>query len=486
MPMMTNMPKTFLLAGREVSGEGRELIVTNPADGSVVGEICCASVEQVRMAFSRHKAAIAQNDWFRLPPHERASVLFGAAQCMLDHSTQLARLQTAENGKTLRESQGQVKSAAGIVRYFGSVCESLEGETPPSRGPYLSVTTYEPLGIVAAITPWNSPLTMAAQKIAPALAAGNAVILKPSELTTLVSIELARAFMDAGLPEGLLSVLPGERDIGEAIVSHPDLAMVSFTGGTDAGRAIAESVAGRFMPTILELGGKSPNIVFADADLDAAAQGVSSAIFGSGGQSCVAGSRLFIERGIYDEFVERLVTCAGKLRVGPPLEVTSDIGPMASEKQRERIESYVDIARQEGGRILLGGQRPDASDCKQGAYYLPTIIDGLDHNSRICQEEIFGSVLCVLPFDAEDDLVRQANDTIFGLACGIWSSDVQKAWRVAGAVKAGTVWINTYKQLSIAAPFGGYKQSGLGREKGIQGLRAYQQTKSIYLGGFGE
>ncbi len=483
--MMTDIRNRFLLAGQEVLGEGLTLVVTNPADGSVVAEIRGASMAQIRLAFARHKAAIDQNDWFRRPPHERASVLFSAAQRMLDSSDRLAMLQTAENGKTLRESQGQVKSAAGIVRYFASVCESVEGEAPPPRGPYLGVTTYEPLGIVAAITPWNSPLTMAAQKIAPALAAGNAVILKPSELTTLVSIELARAFMDAGLPEGLLSVLPGECDVGEAIVSHPDLAMVSFTGGTDAGRSIAKSVAGRFMPTILELGGKSPNIVFADADLEAAAQGVSSAIFGSGGQSCVAGSRLFIERDIYDEFVERLVTCAGTLRVGPPLEETSDIGPLASEKQRERIEGYVEIARQEGGRILLGGQRPDTSECRHGAYYLPTIIDGLDHDSRVCQEEIFGSVLCVLPFDTEDDLVIQANDTIFGLACGIWSRDVQKAWRVAGAVKAGTVWINTYKQLSIAAPFGGYKQSGLGREKGIQGLRAYQQSKSIYLGEFG-
>lgn len=482
---MTTIKTTMLLAGDDVQGAGGLLPVTNPADGSLITEIPMASAEQVDLAFVRAKSALSRNDWFARPPHERASVLFRAADLMLERKETLAGLQTSENGKTLKESLGQVSAAAGIVRYFASVCETVEAEVPPARGPYLSVTTHEPMGIVAAITPWNSPLTMAAQKIAPALAAGNAVILKPSEITTLVSIELARAFVDAGLPNGFLSVLPGDSSVGEALINHPDLAMVSFTGGTNAGRAIAEAVAGRFIPTILELGGKSPTIVFADADLDKAAADVSSAIFGSGGQSCVAGSRLFVERSIYDAFMDRLVAVSEKLKVGPPLAETSNIGPMASTAQRARIENYVEIARQQGGRIVLGGTRPEGPDYESGAYYLPTIIDGLDHASPVCQEEIFGSVLVVLPFDSEEDLVDQANDTVFGLACGIWSKDLTKAWRVAGAIKAGTVWINTYKQLSIAAPFGGYKQSGLGREKGIQGLRAYQQTKSIYLGGLG-
>ena len=482
---MTIRRRTMILAGSDVEGLGGNLSITNPANGSLISELGMASAEQVDLAFAKAKAVLRKNDWFARPPHERASVLFRAAELMLERKDELAHLQTSENGKTLKESLGQVSAAAGIVRYFASVCETVEGETPPPRGPYLSVTTYEPLGVVAAITPWNSPLTMAAQKLAPALAAGNAVILKPSELTTLVSIELARAFVDAGLPEGLLSVLPGNSSTGEAIINHPDLAMVSFTGGTNAGRAIASAVAGRFIPTILELGGKSPTIVFADADLDKAAADVSSAIFGSGGQSCVAGSRLFVEKSIYDDFLDRLIAVSKKLNVGPPLSDTSNIGPMASEAQRARIEGYVDLAKKEGGRILLGGTRPNTDDCRDGAYYLPTIIDGLDHSSAVCQEEIFGSVLVALPFTSEDDLVAQANDTVFGLACGIWSRDLTKAWRIAGAIKAGTVWINTYKQLSIAAPFGGYKESGLGREKGIQGLRAYQQAKSIYLGGLG-
>ncbi|MCC3304950.1 aldehyde dehydrogenase [Sneathiella sp. HT1-7] len=482
---MTIIKKTMLLAGKEMQGAGGILAVTNPADGSLITEIRMASTEQVDLAVTQAMAALSKNNWFARPPHERASVLFKAAELMLERKETLAGLQTSENGKTLKESLGQVSAAAGIVRYFASVCETVEAEAPPPRGPYLSVTTHEPLGVVAAITPWNSPLTMAAQKIAPALAAGNAVILKPSELTTLVSIELARAFIDAGLPEGLLSVLPGDHTIGEAIINHPDLAMVSFTGGTNAGRAIAEAVAGRFIPTILELGGKSPTIVFADADLDKAAADVSSAIFGSGGQSCVAGSRLFVEQSIYDEFMDRLVAVSKKLKVGPPLDEESNIGPMASDTQRSRIERYVEIAKKDGGRVVLGGTRPDGPEYSDGAYYLPTIIDGLDHSSPVCQEEIFGSVLVVLPFTSEENLIEQANDTVFGLACGIWSQDLTKAWRVAGEIKAGTIWINTYKQLSIASPFGGYKESGLGREKGIQGLRAYQQTKSIYLGGLG-
>mgnify|MGYP000539259612 CR=1 FL=1 len=475
----------LLLAGDWVPGGGNALDVRNPADGNLVTIINGASAEQIDQAFERGSNAVETTGWAALPPHQRASVLYRAADIMIERTQRLAELQTTENGKTLKESTGQVAAAAGIVRYFAGVCETVEAEAPPPRGDYLGVTRYEPCGVVAAITPWNSPLTMGAQKLAPALAAGNAVILKPSELTSLVSLEMARCFMDAGLPAGLLSVLPGDRNVGEAITTHARLGMVSFTGGTEAGRAIAAATAPRFIPSILELGGKSPNIVFADADLTAAASGVCSGIFGSGGQSCVAGSRLFVEQRVYDEFMEKLVAEAKKLKVGDPLDDRSNIGPMASEVQRDRIEHFVKIAKCDGGKVTLGGERPADPDLRQGAYYLPTIIEGLDHSSRVCQQEIFGSVLCVLPFENADQLVEMANDTVFGLACGIWTENLKKAWRIAGRVQAGTVWINTYKQLSIAAPFGGYKESGAGREKGIQGLRAYQQIKSVYLGGLG-
>ncbi|PHQ70425.1 MAG: aldehyde dehydrogenase, partial [Sneathiella sp.] len=269
-----------------------------------------------------------------------------------------------------------------------------------------------------------------------------------------------------------------------AIVDHPKTAMISFTGGTETARHIARAAAPRFIPIIFELGGKSPNIVFADADLAAAAKGVTSAIFGSGGQSCVAGSRLFVESSIYDEFMARVRTEAAKIKAGDPLAKDSTIGPMASFIQRARVEKYVDIAREDGGKITLGGTRPDGPEYEAGAYYLPTIVEGLPHSSRVVQEEIFGAVLVALPFDTTEEVIDLANDTEFGLAAGIWSKDVTKAWKTGRAIGAGTVWINTYKQLSIAAPFGGYKDSGLGREKGLQGLRAYQQSKSLYLGGF--
>ncbi len=467
-----------------VLGEGEVFSLTNPADGSPFGSLKTASVSQVNAAIETATSASQNSGWAQLPPHERATCLYRASDLMTDRQDKLALLQTMENGKTLKESRGQVASAAGITRYFAAVCETLTEEIAPSRGGYLSATLHEPFGVVTAITPWNSPLTMAAQKIAPALAAGNAVILKPSELTSVVSIELARCFIDAGLPDGLLSVVPGGADVGEAVVSHDDVGMISFTGGTETGRRIAAAVAPRFLPTILELGGKSPNIVFADADLDLAAKGVTSAIFGSGGQSCVAGSRLLVEATIYDAFMEKVKTETAKIKAGDPLAEDSNIGPMASFAQRERVESYVAIARQEGGKITAGGTRPEGPAYDKGAYFLPTIVEGLEPNSRLAQEEIFGAVLVAMPFNDADHVVTLANSTDFGLAAGIWSQDVTRAWNMGRRIEAGTIWINTYKQLSIAAPFGGYKDSGLGREKGLQGLRAYQQAKSLYLGGF--
>ncbi|MCR9213429.1 MAG: aldehyde dehydrogenase [Proteobacteria bacterium] len=465
-------------------GEGAVFSLTNPANGSSFGSLKTASVTQVNSAIEAANSASQKSDWAQLPPHERATCLYRASELMTERRDKLAMLQTLENGKTLKESQGQVTSAAGITRYFAAVCETLTEEISPSRGNYLSATMHEPYGVVTAITPWNSPLTMAAQKIAPALAAGNAVILKPSELTSVVSIELARCFIDAGLPDGLLSVVPGGADVGEAVVSHDDVGMISFTGGTETGRRIASAVAPRFLPTILELGGKSPNIVFADADLELAAKGVTSAIFGSGGQSCVAGSRLLVEAAIYDEFMERVKAETAKIKAGDPLAEDSNIGPMASFAQRERVEKYVDIAKEEGARITAGGSRPEGAAYDKGAYFLPTIVEGLQPTSRLVQEEIFGAVLVAMPFEGADHVTALANGTDFGLAAGIWSQDVTKAWNMGRQMQVGTVWINTYKQLSIAAPFGGYKDSGLGREKGLQGLRAYQQAKSLYLGGF--
>jgi betaine-aldehyde dehydrogenase len=362
------------------------------------------------------------------------------------------------------------------------VCETLSDEASPSRGKYFNITVHEPVGVVAAITPWNSPLTMAAQKLAPALAAGNAVILKPAEHTSIVTLELGRLCTEAGLPVGLLSVLPGGTEVGRQLVENSDINLISFTGGTETGRTIAGVAARRLVPTILELGGKSPNIVFADADLNTAARAVAKGIFEGSGQSCVAGSRLFVENKIADRFRELLLTATRELTVGNPQSDHTRIGPLVSKEHRARIERYMALAKSEGGRILFGGERPGTPELAKGFYFLPTIVDGLDNAAQTVQEEIFGPVLCCMPFENEDELIEQANDSVYGLACGIWTSDYARAWRIARAVQAGTVWINTYKELSIANPFGGFKQSGIGREKGIEGLRSYQLSKSILFG----
>ncbi|MEW6638895.1 MAG: aldehyde dehydrogenase [Pseudomonadota bacterium] len=476
-------PRPNFVGGQPVIGTGPLFDSIDPATGRSNGAFTSASAADVDAAVRVAVEAAGQRSWRAMRPHERARILARIADGMAARAEDLATIQMRENGKVIAECRAQVASAIATYRYYAAVCETTESELTPPRGDYLSMTVHEPIGVVAAITPWNSPLTMEAQKVAPALAAGNAVILKPSEVTPTAALEIAAIAIAAGLPPGLLNVLTGTgADTGAALVTHPSVGMVSFTGGTETGRAIARLCADRLIPSALELGGKSPNIVFADADLDAAAEGVAGGIFEGSGQSCVAGSRLFVQRAVYDQFLDKLRARAEALCVGLPALAGTTMGPLASFPHRERVERFVQAARDEGGTIVTGGRRPDGDELAAGAFYLPTIIAGLSNAATVCRQEIFGPVLCVLPFDDEDDVIAQANDSVYGLACGVWTGDYRKAWRVARTVQAGTVWINTYKQLSIAAPFGGFKHSGLGREKGIQGMRLYQQSKSIYWG----
>ncbi|MDF3072366.1 MAG: betB [Alphaproteobacteria bacterium] len=473
----------LLIGDKVTGGSGAVLRSINPADGLTNYEIAGANAADIDRAATLAQQAVRDAGWRKQKPHERARLLSRIADAIAANGEALARQQMIENGKVLAECRAQAASAAATFRYYAAACETMEAETPPARGNYFGQTVYEPYGVIVAITPWNSPLTMEAQKIAPALAAGNAVLLKPSEITSGVGLIVARLALEAGLPPGLLQVLPGNgRETGTALVNHDAVRMISFTGGTGTGRAIAAVAALRLIPAALELGGKSPNIVFADADLDAAIEGVIGGIFEATGQSCVAGSRLFVQRAIYSSFVERIAAAARGLRPGLPESSGAQIGPLASFAQRERVESFVASAREEGGQVLAGGQRPADQALQAGAFYLPTVIDGLSGAATVCREEIFGPVLAVLPFDGEDDLIAQVNESVYGLACGLWTADYKRAWRVARAIEAGTVWINTYKQLSIAAPFGGFKQSGIGREKGLSGLRLYQQAKSLYWG----
>ncbi|MFF7603326.1 aldehyde dehydrogenase [Streptomyces mirabilis] len=484
---MPHFPTDILIAGQWRRGAGEPLDTVDPATGRVLATVHTASAGEVGEAAEAAAKAAADPAWRDLLAHERARLLHRIAELTEQSADELAAVQTADTGKTLTETHALALSAAGTFRYMAAALESAEDLVTPSRGPYVTMSVYEPLGVVGAINPWNSPVASDAQKIAPALAAGNAILLKPAAWTPLVSLALGqlitRALDEFRLPTALLSVLAGSgRVVGDAVVRHPLVARIGFTGGTETGRSIAMIAAQKLVPASLELGGKSPTIVRADADIEQALAGVMFGIFSSSGQSCIAGSRLFVAREIYDSFVGELVERVRKLRVGPGTEPSTQVGPLVHHSHRDSVAAYVDLARSEGARVLCGGSAPEGERYQDGAYYLPTVLDGLPNTSRTCQEEIFGPVLVALPYDDEDDLVRQANDSVYGLACGIWTRDLQAAWRIARRIESGTVWINTYKQFSASTPFSGWKDSGLGTEKGRDAIRAYQRQKSLYWG----
>ncbi|WP_354685157.1 aldehyde dehydrogenase [Cupriavidus necator] len=471
------------IAGAWRLGTGDRNATRYPATGEVVAELNAASLADVEEAVQGAHNAFLTSGWAQRKPHERAAVLYRVAELIRAQAEPLAQRQRLDNGKPISETRALVASAAGTFQFFAAACETLEETITPQRGDCLTMSVYEPMGVVAAITPWNSPIASEAQKMAPALAAGNAVVVKPAEVTPLMALELARICEEAGVPKGLISVLPGKGSvIGDAITKHPLVRRVSFTGGTTTGKHIAHIAADKMMPVSLELGGKSPTMVFDDADLDHAVNGVLYGIFSSSGESCIAGSRLFVARSQYEAFIDRLAAGAAHLRVGDPADERTQMGPLITDRHRDSIESYVAAGVEEGGQLRTGGLRPDVAGLPNGYFYTPTIIEGLDNNARICQEEIFGPVLVAIPFDDEDDLIAQANDSVYALAAGIWTRDYKRAWRVARAVQAGNVWINTYKQFSIATPFGGWRDSGLGREKGRLGILQYMEQKSVYWG----
>ena len=479
---MTDVQK-ILVGGEWTNGRGKDIVSVNPANGQTIARFSGASVEDVDDAVAAGARAMQAPAWRELKPHERAGLLRAISEKLATRAEEIAALQTADTGKCIAETRALVASAAGTFQFMASALETLEDAITPPRGDYLTMSVYEPMGVVGAVTPWNSPIASDAQKVAPALAAGNAVVLKPAEWTSLVALKFGEICVEAGLPPGLLSVLPGAGSVvGDRIVRHPDVRKVSFTGGTATGRRIGRIAGEKLMPVSLELGGKSPTIVFDDADIDHAVNGVAYGVFSSTGQSCIAGSRLFVQKSILNDFVERLIEKTHQLKVGDPLDPDTRVAPMVAFDHRSSVAGYVDLARQEGGEVLTGGSAPTGAAYEKGAYYLPTIIGGLQNDSRTCQEEIFGPVLAVLPFEDEESLIEEANNTVYGLACGLWTRDYRRAWRVARRIEAGTVWINTYKQFSISTPFGGVKESGLGREKGREGIRAYMNQKSLYWG----
>jgi betaine-aldehyde dehydrogenase len=472
-----------LIAGQWRDASGPEYTTEYPADGSTVATLHAATVADVDQAVQAAEVARLQPAWAGLKRHERASILHRIAAGIRERGEELAQLQRLDNGKPINETRALVASAAGTFQFFAAACETWEETLTPARGDYFTMSLNEPLGVVGAITPWNSPIASEAQKLAPALAAGCAVVFKPAEITPRMAIELAKIAQQAGVPDGIVSVLPGKGSIvGDALVKHPLIKRIAFTGGTTVGMGIQRQAVEKLMPTSLELGGKSPTIVCADAELDHAVAGVLYGIFSSSGEACIAGSRAFVHVSVYEEFKSRLLAGVKALRVGDPASERTQMGPLVNVQHRASVERYVQLGIDEGGKVLCGGERPKGALYDKGSFYLPTVMEGLPNSARMCQEEIFGPVLTLLPWSDEADLIAQCNDNIYGLASGIWSRDYKTAWRIGRALQTGTVWVNTYKVFSISTPFGGVKMSGTGREKGRLGILEYTNQKSFYWG----
>ncbi|MGZ4165143.1 MAG: aldehyde dehydrogenase [Solirubrobacteraceae bacterium] len=469
------------VAGRwEAAADGATYDSYEPATGEVWAQVAAAGPADVDRAVEAARAAMA-GPWGSTMAMDRARVLWRIAAIVDRNRELLARIESHDNGKLLRETHAELDAIVRYFEYFGGVCQTVLGQTSPPTGPFFTYTRREPVGVVGAIIPWNSPLNMLAWKLAPALAGGNAVVLKPADETPVSALVFAALIEELDLPAGVLSVLPGiGRIAGEAIVDHPGVDKLAFTGSTETGKRIAARAAQTLKPATFELGGKSPNIVFPDADLEIAVQRSAYGIFSAGGQSCMAASRTLVHRSVMDEFASRFGERASTIRVGDPFAPTSQVGAQTSERQLRKIESYVGIARDEGAQVVSGGTPP--SDAPDGGYFFrPTVLGDVRNDMRVAREEIFGPVTVLLGFADEDEAIALANDTPYGLAAAVWTRDVKRAHRVAHAVQAGTVWINNYRVWNWLMPFGGYKDSGYGREGGLEVMAHYTQTKAVWV-----
>lgn len=477
-------PKKLLIGGQWVDAASGETFATlNPATGEELAQVAAAGKPDVDRAVGAARQAF-EGPWSQLSGTQRGDLLWKIADLLEAHTQEFAELETLDNGKTLRvSSRVDVPQAVKHFRYYAGWASKLEGSTIPVSFPnQLVYTIKEPMGVVGLIIPWNFPLLMSAWKLAPALACGNTCILKPAEQTPLTALRLGELMLEAGIPEGVVNILTGYGvPAGSALVEHPGVDKVAFTGSTEVGRKIMAGAASSNLKRVsLELGGKSPNVVFADADLSKAIRGAAWAVFSTTGQECVAGSRLFVEKPIYDDVLNGLADESQKIKVGSGFDKVH-LGPVISEQQLERIVGYVESGRAGGAQIVCGGERL-GGDLAGGYFLPPTVFAHQDDSLKMVQEEIFGPVVAVTPFEDWDELVQRANATRYGLAAGVWTQDISKAHRFAHSVKAGTVWINQYGLIDAAAPFGGYKESGFGREMGREALDLYTQTKAVWVG----
>jgi acyl-CoA reductase-like NAD-dependent aldehyde dehydrogenase len=473
--------ETLLIGGvRTPASDGRTFEVHDPSSGEVLATVAKATPADVGRAVSAAHEALASASWGGAPPADRGRIMQRIAQALRDRLDDLATLESRDNGKPLRQARTDVQVAARYFEFFAGIADKIMGTTIPLGPGFLDFTVREPIGVSAQIVPWNYPIQIGARGIAPALAAGCAIVLKPSSEAPMTALRLGEIALDCGLPPGVLNVVPGTgAEAGAALASHPDINQLTFTGSVDVGVQVATMAAANVVPVVMELGGKSPNIVFADADLDLATQGVSTAIFQNAGQTCSAGSRLLVERSAHDALVERLAARAASMRLGPGVS-DPDMGPIISRRQLETIERYVGIGRDEGARVAAGGARPADAALRGGFYFQPTLLDAVSPEMRVAQEEIFGPVLAIIPFDDLEEAAAIANRSQFGLVSGIWTRDINKAMSLASRIKAGQVFINTYGAGGgVELPFGGYKKSGYGREKGLESLASYTQVKNV-------
>ena len=475
-------PTQLIINGEHVDASGgARFTVVNPATEEELAPVAEATAEDVDRAVRAAHAVFESDRWQRTSARQRGAMLYRLGELIFQHKDELARLETLNNGKPVFESAIDVKLTAECFKYYGGWADKVHGEVIPVDGPYLNYTLREPLGVVGAIVPWNFPMSLAAWKIAPAIACGNTVVLKPAELTPYTALRMTELALEAGLPPGVLNCIPGAGSVaGAALVRHPLVAKIAFTGSTEVGKSVMREASETLKKVSLELGGKSPNIVFADADLDAAARGALTGIFYGKGEVCAAGSRLLVEDSVKDELMERVLARARKMVAGDPLDPKTRLGALVSRTQMERVLEYIESGRREGAELKVGGQRTPLDG--KGYFVAPTIFDGVTPEMTIAKEEIFGPVLAVLPFSGGiEGAARIANDTLYGLAAGIWSRDIKKALKAARAVQAGTVWVNTYNIYDAASPFGGFKQSGFGRDLGMHALEGYTQVKSVWV-----
>jgi phenylacetaldehyde dehydrogenase len=474
-------PRKMLIGGKWVeAASGKTFDTYDPSTGEVLARVAEADREDVNRAVQAARCAFESGPWPKMSPAKRARLLWNLSELMERHKEELAELETLDNGKPIFFSRlVDVPQAAEMFQYFSGWATKIEGKTIPISSPlgqFFTYTLRQPVGVAALIIPWNFPLIMASWKLAPALAAGCTVVLKPAEQTPLSALRLGELMMEAGFPDGVVNIVPGFGETaGAALAAHPDVDKIAFTGSTEVGRLIAQAATGNLKKVSLELGGKSPNVVFADADVNAAVAGSASAIFFNQGQCCTAGSRLFVQKSIFDKVIDGVAQETKKFRIGPGIDPTTNQGPLVSKEQHDRVCSYVDAGAREGAKAVVGGKKMSGA----GYFVEPTVLVDVKPEMKVVREEIFGPVLTAIPFDEPDEVVNFANDTPYGLAAAVWTRDISKAHKMAAKLRAGTVWVNCYNIFDPAMPFGGFKQSGWGREMGYDAIELYTDVKSV-------